>query len=383
MTSVWVNGLSSTNLSGRQVVCGHLSELLRSAKAGHRFTLLVHPENRDVVEMLDAEGGFPDPSRLVIEMAPWWTRHWVGRGLYERLWLPVLMKARRAEVCLHMSGMVIRGLGCRQVTLALNPWALVDTGHRGWSSRFKAMLQRRGYRLAVSTADAIGYGSEFMKALYEAEAGQAARCSAVVYPAFGRREIQAMDEAATGDVARDRYLVLCVSLMAPHKNLEGLIRAVEETRRVHGVPARLMVAGGWADQAYRERMARLVQELGLEEVVTFSGYLERKDLYVAYRKARVYALMSRSESFGIPAVEAQRMGTPVLGALGSAMPEVGGAGGVFVDPDDVAGAAGHLARLLSDDPCWEELSRRARENSLRFEYRKTSAPLFAMLGLHE
>ena len=74
------------------------------------------------------------------------------------------------------------------------------------------------------------------------------------------------------------------------------------------------------------------------------------------------------------------MGTPVVAAYGSAASEVCGDGGVYVGAGDAAGAAACLARLLTDDAHWQEMSAEARKNALRFEYAKTVRPLLALLG---
>ena len=62
----------------------------------------------------------------------------------------------------------------------------------------------------------------------------------------------------------------------------------------------------------------------------------------------MFCLLSRCESFGIPAVEAQSFGTPALGTDTCAIPEVGGRGGLYSPVDDVEAAANNLIRVLRD-----------------------------------
>jgi hypothetical protein len=62
------------------------------------------------------------------------------------------------------------------------------------------------------------------------------------------------------------------------------------------------------------------------------------------------------------------------------MPEIGGNGGVFIDPDDEARAATILERLLTDKPYWSELSAAAIHNADRFRWELCSKPLYDLLS---
>ena len=374
-----MDALSCTNLSGRQVLCGHLSELLRAMPDG-RITLLLHAANHDVLDLLRTECGADLPPFLTVCLAPSATAHWTGRSVYERLRLPPLIRHRGVDLCLTFSGGWIPGLPCRQMTLALNPWALINTGPRSRSERVKAVLQRRSYRSAVRRADGIGFGSAYMRHLYRANAGATERRGEIVYPALATGDLALMERVRARVRTRDPWTVLCVSLMAPHKDIETLIEAIGLARAA-GCPATLRLVGGWSHTGYRVRIERLIADLRLDSAVTIEGHLLRPALVEAYRRSLVYALLSRSESFGIPAVEAQRMGTPVVAARDCAAPEVCGEGGRYVSAGDAPAAARTLIALLTDADEWQSVSAAAEINARRFEYARTTRPLLAMLGI--
>lgn len=376
-----INALSSTNLSGRQVLCGHVTQLCKFFTLKDRITLLLHNGNLDVLDGLAAELGGTVPGVVVVHRAPDQTTHWLGRTLYERSCLPRLIKQLKADLYLSMSGGYVPGLPCPQYTLALNPWAMVPTGSRSIPDRVRAHLQRRMYRQAVCHADGIGYGSEHMQQLYETNAGAQARSSAIVYPALSRIEAGTLDVWAEKSLPRDPHTLLCVSLMTRHKNIGSLCRVLQLLRERYRIPARLRLIGGWADPAYRHEVEQQIEALGLREAVAIEGHVSRNSLYAAYATSRIYVLLSRSESFGIPSIEAQRVGTPVIAANGSAAPEVCGTGGRYVDADDIETAARLCAEWMQDDAAWRTFSAAARENALRFEYERTSQPLLVMLGI--
>jgi glycosyltransferase involved in cell wall biosynthesis len=86
------------------------------------------------------------------------------------------------------------------------------------------------------------------------------------------------------------------------------------------------------------------------------GVVADAELAALYRGARAVVLPSRHEGFGMPALEALAHGAPVLASACGALPEVVGAAGVLLPPDDAGGWRRALAALPSGD----EAARAAR-----------------------
>ena len=166
--------------------------------------------------------------------------------------------------------------------------------------------------------------------------------------------------------------------MAWHKSVETVVEALGILRRAHRIPAELRLVGGWAGADYERLIHDRVERLGLRGAVAFDGHVTRAQLLDHYARARVFCLMSWCESFGIPSVEAQAMGLPVVVSNCCAMPEVCGEGGLYPDPGDAAGTARALASLLGDEGEWRRRSEAAVANAARFRYDITSRPLLNM-----
>jgi len=269
-----------------------------------------------------------------------------------------------------------------QVCFAQNPWCLVEDLPRRSAEKLKASLQRRAYRQAMRTARLMVFNSEYMRRAYRENAGFEERSSLVVYPAVSE-ETHAAARAARCRVSRNPMKIVSVSAMAPHKGADTLVRAVAEVRTKYAVPAELSLVGSWPDREYEAKVRALAAELSVEDTVTFHGYTPQDELHRHYAEARAFCLMSRCESFGIPAVEAQSFGTPVVSSNCCAIPEVCGRGGLYPEPGDVRGTAKALARLLGDGTTWEELSRSAVENAAKYKYDLTSRPLMRMFEIAE
>src|SRR5206468_5361002 len=126
----------------------------------------------------------------------------------------------------------------------------------------------------------------------------------------------------------------------PRKGIDVLLAAHGALRRQGHPDLRLVVAGppGWGDTPALDGPG-----------VVAPGRVDEVTLDALYRGAAALAVPSRSEGFGLPALEAMARGCPVVASDAGALPEVVGDAGLLVPPGDADALAGALARLLSDD----------------------------------
>jgi len=368
MRKLLVNALSVTNPSGRHVLLGHLNRLAESLPETCRLVLVCRRE------MEAFRKGFHHQAEW--EWAPAYTHCWWGRALWERLHLKCLAKRYDAVAYFTPSGVAAHALGIPQLVFAQNPWALVPSARRRRDAP-KAWLQRRAYRRAMRVADVMIFNSLYMQQAYRENAGVRERRGLVVFQAID--ESSRARAAASTQVPRQPFQVLSVSVMAPHKNIETLVRAFQRVHQTHP-QARLILAGSWPDAGYEKRIRDEVRVLGLDDAVEFTGFVSRERLDQLYAESRIFCLMSRCESFGIPAIESQLFGTPVVSSTVCAIPEICGEGGRFCDPDDVPSIATALQALMSDDDEWQRLSGLARKNAERFTWEECSQPLIDLIA---
>lgn len=87
-------------------------------------------------------------------------------------------------------------------------------------------------------------------------------------------------------------------------------------------------------------------------------------------EAFVLLYPSLYEGFGMPIVEFQRVGVPVITSLTSACGEIAGQGAVLVDPESVEDICGGLTRLYLDGVFAESVSRQGKINAARFSWER-------------
>ena len=95
-------------------------------------------------------------------------------------------------------------------------------------------------------------------------------------------------------------------------------------------------------------------------------YLPRETLFRLIRSARAVLFASLYEGFGLPALEAIQLGTPVISSTTSSLPEVVGEGGLLVDPYDTAAITDAIRAIDGDDKLVTRLSAAGKAHSTRF-----------------
>lgn len=94
--------------------------------------------------------------------------------------------------------------------------------------------------------------------------------------------------------------------------------------------------------------------------------LSEEELLQAYQDCDLLAFASTLEGFGLPIVEAQAVGRPVITSNISSMPEVAGEGACLVDPFDVLAIRDGVLKVINDASYRESLIRLGQENVKRF-----------------
>ncbi len=94
--------------------------------------------------------------------------------------------------------------------------------------------------------------------------------------------------------------------------------------------------------------------------------ISRESVVACYEQCDLVAFASIYEGFGLPIVEAQAVGRPVVTSNSHSMPEVAGGAACLVDPFDVASIRAGVLRVIQDREFRDGLVSRGFENAKRF-----------------
>ncbi|WP_138469072.1 glycosyltransferase family 4 protein [Poseidonocella sp. HB161398] len=150
--------------------------------------------------------------------------------------------------------------------------------------------------------------------------------------------------------------ILSVGLLARRKGHDVLIRALAS---IADLDWSARIVGKTHDPAIAGALAELIRTLGLAGRVELAGELPDDDLEAAYRRARIFALATRYEGYGMALAEALCHGLPIVTCDTGAVPGTVGDAALLAPPDDPAAFASALRRLLEDTAGREKLAARA------------------------
>jgi len=177
----------------------------------------------------------------------------------------------------------------------------------------------------------------------------------------------------------DGPLLAFVGRIQPLKGADLALRVLEELAFKHE-DAHMVIVGGPSGphgEAHLASLHRQVEAAGLGDRVSFVAPQPHELLSTYYRAADVCLVPSRSESFGLVALEAAACGTPVVAAAVGGLTTLveDGRTGFLVDGHDIEGFAGAVARLIADPPYAAGLAANAVERALDFTWAQAATLL--------
>jgi len=174
-----------------------------------------------------------------------------------------------------------------------------------------------------------------------------------------------------------RPYALYVGTIQPRKNLVRVMRAYANLVASHSIDWDLVLAGkpGW----YSDSLFQQASELNLTDRIHLPGYVPDSALPTLLKEARFFCFPSLYEGFGLPVLEAQAMGVPLMTANNSSLPEIAGDAALLVDPTDVDAIADAMLQLSRNEALRQRLIAAGYENVKRFSWEKAAAETLAVL----
>ncbi|CAI0857996.1 glycosyltransferase family 4 protein [Serratia quinivorans] len=157
---------------------------------------------------------------------------------------------------------------------------------------------------------------------------------------------------------------LAVSSNNYHKNFHGLISAYEKMNSVSNI--KLKIIGG-SNNSFSSSKAHSSGVMGSDRI-EFLGRVSDEELVKLYSSALAFVFPSLYEGFGIPPLEAQACGCPVVSSRLASMPEVLQDSALFFNPMDEIEFITALERISQESQLRKDLRQKGYENIKRFSW---------------
>jgi len=173
---------------------------------------------------------------------------------------------------------------------------------------------------------------------------------------------------------------LFIGRLEARKNIVRMIEAFERFKEKSGASHQLVLAGspgyGYKHIEYQ------IEKSKYREYIREMGYVREDEKWKLFRNADALVFVSLAEGFGLPILEAQAVGTPVITSNIPALLEVAGEGAICVDPKDEGEIVRALVRITdheTQNTKSKNVVELGRENVRRFSWEKTAREIAQVL----
>jgi glycosyltransferase involved in cell wall biosynthesis len=154
-----------------------------------------------------------------------------------------------------------------------------------------------------------------------------------------------------------------------HKNHVMLLEALTQLKR-DGLTIPFVSCGKKTD--FFSVIESRASELGIQEQVSFLGFVSPLELQCLYRLSRCVVIPTRFEAASFPLWEAFQAGTPAACSTVTSLPEQAGDAALLFDPQQSVEIARAVRQLWEDEALRSLLVERAYENVSRLSWDRTA-----------
>jgi glycosyltransferase involved in cell wall biosynthesis len=314
------------------------------------------------------------PSNLLYKtLSSVWRSKWITNDLEKRDIDVYHGLSNEVPLDIHKSG----------IKSAVTIHDIIFERYPGQYSRIDVEIYKRKFKYACEHADKIIAISQQTKKdiieFYGTPEKKITVCYQSCNPAFGQVVNDKVKQQVKEKYSLPDQYFLYVGSIIERKNLLGICKAMYLLRNDLTTP--LIVIGDGTK--YKQQVKDFVRQHDLDDRIIFlsdnalakvaSSFLRAEDFPAIYQMAVAMIYPSFFEGFGIPVLEALWSGLPVITSDVSSLPEAGGPGAYYVNPNSAEEIAGGMKSIYSDKAFAEELKKKGWEHAQHFTQQRSAA----------
>ncbi len=187
----------------------------------------------------------------------------------------------------------------------------------------------------------------------------------VVYNGYSEKETRYKKQ----DARKISNYLLYIGRLEKRKNIENIIKAFRILKEKYNYSGKLFLAGrpGYKYNKIRNK----IQETRYKNFIIEKGFINNQEKWQLMRRADVFLFPSLCEGFGIPILEAQSAGVPVITSNFGPMDEVAGDKNILVNPKKPEAMAILTNRLINDRIFRQRIIKKGLQNIKKFSWQKS------------
>lgn len=304
-------------------------------------------------------------------------------SIWRSKWITNDLEKRQIEVYHGLSNEIPLDMHKSGIRSAVTIHDLIFERYPDQYSRIDVEIYKRKFKYACEHADKViaisqQTRSDIMK-FYEIPEEKITVCYQSCNPAFGKVVSDKAKQQVKEKYALPDEFFLYVGSIIERKNLLGICKAMYLLRNDLAIP--LIVIGDGTK--YKQQVKDFIRQHDLDDRVIFlsenplakvaSSFLRAEDFPAIYQMAVAMIYPSFFEGFGIPVLESLWSNLPVITSNVSSLPEAGGPGAYYVNPNSAEEIAGGMKRIYDDKSFAGELKSKGWQHAQHFTQQKCAA----------
>jgi glycosyltransferase involved in cell wall biosynthesis len=222
-------------------------------------------------------------------------------------------------------------------------------------------------------ADLVIFISEYAKKAIEAAARRPLNNGRVIYHGIHPQFRTPLDSQPPRPAwLPDEGYLLYVSNIDVFKAQVEVVRAYAMLKARRPTREKLILVGPENNSAYGDKVRAEIRRLNLTNDAVVKGVIPHEELPAVYHHASINIFASESENCPNILLESLAAGRPIVASSYAPMPEFAGDAVVYFDPTVPADLAAKLAAIIDDSAFIKQLSTKARERSMLYDWAKTA-----------
>jgi len=331
---------------------------LRNKLDGHRVVLYVRRGQSATIA--DGPLSFPSNWKIKIINCP---RLWTQIGLsLEMFWHPVdvLFVPAHTVPIIHPKNTIVTIHGLEYET--------VPQGYSRWERFYMRLVIKNSCKWANQIISVSRNTKQDLINLYKVDSEKIQ----VIYEGyednfkFQISNFKSNPNDQISNFKKYKPYLLFIGRLEMRKNIIGIIKTFEILKEKYNIPHKLVLAGKGGHDFFEIDLK--IRTSKYKDEIILPGFVKDEDKFALIAGADVFMFPTFYEGFGIPALEAQSVGVPVVTSNLSSMPEVVGNSAILVDPTEPEFIAQRTHDLLSDNNLRDDIIKKGYENVRRFSW---------------